>query len=99
VPQCNWTIHRIGTYECLLSSNLVSNKNGVEGISCFLYIFVYKVNYFYSFLLKTLPEVIRNSKDIPLRKFDEKRIHNIVECLREMRKKFFGERNALNWNE
>ena len=51
------------------------------------------------YLLKTLPEVIRNSKDIPPREFDEKGTDNIVECLREIRKKFVGEseRDALNW--
>ena len=38
------------------------------------------------YLLKTLPEVIRNSKDIPPREFDEKGTDNIVEFLREIRK-------------
>jgi len=50
-------------------------------------------------LLKTLPEGIRNSKLIPPREFDEKGTDNIIECLKEIRKKFVGEseRNALNW--
>ena len=51
------------------------------------------------YLLKTLSEVIRNSKDIPPREFDEKGTHSIVECWREIRKRFVGEseRNASNW--
>ena len=50
-------------------------------------------------LLETLPESIRNSKLIPPREFDEKGTDNIIECLKEIRKKFVGEseRNALNW--
>jgi len=50
-------------------------------------------------LLKTLPEDIRYSKLIPPREFEGEGTDNIIECLKEIRKKFVGkrERNALNW--
>ena len=67
------------------------NKIGVEGNSYLVYIFVCYIKIFIhsflgTYLLKTLPEVIKNFKDISPREFDEKGTDNIVECLSEIRK-------------